>query len=147
MTNNYCGADCANCPFQENCRGCRATCGSPFGGRCVAAETIKADGMDAYQAFKTRLTEEVNALLAANGLPGTAYLTELLGSYVNLAYPLPSGDQVKFLDGKNVYLGAQIEDAGRCVGVIADEHFILVCRYGEGGRDPELLLYKKREDR
>ena len=31
---------------------------------------------------------------------------------------------------------------GRCCGVVSDGSFLLVCRYGEGGSSPELLLCK-----
>ncbi|MBR4979540.1 MAG: hypothetical protein IKX77_03215, partial [Clostridia bacterium] len=87
-----------------------------------------------------------NALLSSLKLPETDKLYELAGSYVNLEYTLPNGNKEKFLDDKNVYLGAQIEITGSeiCFGVIADASFIIVCRYGEGGSDPELILYKKR---
>lgn len=49
---NYCGANCGSCPNKQNCRGCKNTCGSPFGGKCIAAEYIKANGADAYKQFK-----------------------------------------------------------------------------------------------
>lgn len=39
----YCGVNCESCPSKENCEGCRETCGSPFGGRCVAAEYISLE--------------------------------------------------------------------------------------------------------
>ena len=35
-----CGADCTNCKWSAGCKGCRATCGKPFGGGCIAAEYI-----------------------------------------------------------------------------------------------------------
>ena len=142
----YCGADCGSCPSRENCRGCRATGGAPFGGRCVAAEYIKLGGLEAYRAFKAQLLAEINALLASEGAPPAAGLHELVGGYVNLEYTVPGGERVKFLDDKNVYLGAQVElaDTELCVGVVADTTFILLCRYGCGGADPELVLYKKR---
>ena len=60
---NYCGADCGRCSFRESCRGCLATGGSPFGGRCVAAEYCKAGGLEAYRVFKTKLLAEINDLL------------------------------------------------------------------------------------
>lgn len=143
---NYCGADCGNCPFSRNCRGCLATCGSPFGGKCVAAEYIKIGGRPAYEEFKKLLVEEINGILEAEEIPRASGLNELPGSFVNLAYRLPNGASVKFLDDRNVYLGTQIElpDNERCIGVIADTTFILVCSYGEGGSDPELILYRKR---
>ena len=45
-----------------------------------------------------------------------------------------------------MYWGCQVERPGceRCCGLVADDGFVLVCEYGCGGRDPELLLYKKR---
>ena len=142
----YCGANCESCPSKEGCKGCVATCGSPFGGRCVAAEYIKVGGLAAYRQFKQKLTEEVNALLAAEGLGTTENLFELTGAYVNLPYPTPSGETVKLLNDKNIYLGAQIEfaDLGVCYGVVADTGFILLCSYGRDGSEPELLVYRKR---
>ena len=69
-----------------------------------------------------------------------------LVALVNLAYPLPGGQAAQFLQDNRVYWGNQIEVPGseRCYGVVADETFLLVCRYGCEGRDPELVLYKKR---
>lgn len=141
-----CGADCGKCPFREECRGCAETCGKPFGGTCVAAEYIKAGGIKKYHEFKQVLLDEVNALLKANDIPPADGLNELAGSFVNLPYPLPSGEAVRFLDDKKIYLGAQIEfaDRGICYGVVADTTFILVCRYSVDGTDPELVAYKKR---
>ncbi len=142
----YCGADCGACASKETCRGCRATCGAPFGGRCVAAEYIKAGGREAYEAFKGQLLGEINALLAAEGLPAAGGLYELPGSFVDLAYPMPSGESVKLLDEKNIYLGTQIEltDLGVCCGAVADTTFILLSTYRAGGEAPELVLYKRR---
>ena len=146
MNNTYCGADCAACPFKDECKGCRATCGSPFGGRCVAAEYIKAGGAEAYEAFKAQLLSEINSLLASEGLPAIDALYELRGSFVNLSYPLPSGETVRFLDDRNIYLGAQIEFAERgvCYGVVTDASFLLLCSYSVNGSEPELVLYHRR---
>ena len=52
-----CGADCGKCPFREECRGCAATCGRPFGGTCVTAEYIKAGGVEKYREFKQVLSD------------------------------------------------------------------------------------------
>ena len=54
---------------------------------------------------------------------------------------------VKFLDDNTTYLGNQLEPefgGDRCFGVLANMDFILICTYGDGGTDPELVLYKKR---
>jgi transcriptional regulator with XRE-family HTH domain len=99
-----------------------------------------------FEALKKQLTEEINAL-AVPGMPRVERLNALVGSYVNLAYPLPSGAAVRFLDDRGSYLGTQLEPEdgqGRCFGVLANTDFILISAYGPGGSDPELLLYKKR---
>ena len=99
-----------------------------------------------FEAFKRQLIREINKL-HIEGMPELTKLNALVGSYVNLAYPLPGGASVKFLDDRTTYLGNQLEsasDAGRCFGVLANADFILVSAYGEDGADPELLLYKKR---
>lgn len=144
--NTYCGADCENCQSKEACKGCAATCGSPFGGSCIAAENIKANGLEDYKVFKEQLREEINALLTAEGIPTAENIFELAGSYVNLEYSLPNGERVRFLKDNNIYLGTQIEsqEPGICYGVIADRTFILICRYGMNGSNPEILLYRKR---
>lgn len=141
-----CGANCAECGFVNDCRGCAATCGRPFGGSCVAAEYIKLGGREKYNEFKHILLKEVNELLTANGIPTAEKLNELPGAFVNLAYPLPNGKAVKMLDDTKVYLGTQIEFAntGICCGAVADTTFILICSYSVDGSEPELIAYKKR---
>ena len=96
--------------------------------------------------MKKQLIEEINAL-HIDGMPKLDSLNALVGEYVNLAYPLPSGESVKFLSDHTTYLGNQLEPEsgdGRCFGVLANVDFILVCTYGCDGADPELVLYKKR---
>lgn len=141
-----CGTNCDECTIKDKCRGCEATCGSPFGGRCIAAQYIKIGGKEAYKSFKSALLAEINALLLSLGIPETDALHEMAGEFVNLAYALPSGKRVKFLDDKNIYLCSQISfaDIGVCYGVVADESFILVCSYSVNGSMPELVAYKKR---
>ena len=50
------------------------------------------------------------------------------------------------LKDNKVYWGNQIEipDSSRCYGVVADNEYLLVCEYGCGGADPQIILYKKR---
>ncbi|MBQ7504808.1 MAG: DUF3795 domain-containing protein [Ruminococcus sp.] len=141
-----CGADCGKCKLKDECKGCEATCGKPFGGTCVAAEYIKFGGKEQYAEFKQELLNEVNDLLKANNIPEADKLYELAGSFVNLPYPLPGGKVVQMLDDKKVYLGAQIDfaDMGICYGVVADTTFILICGYSVDGSQPELIAYKKR---
>ena len=48
---------------------------------------------------------------------------------------------------KKIYLGNQIckQDSGRCYGLAADEDHLLVCEYGDGGADAEIILFRKRK--
>ena len=99
-----------------------------------------------FEAFKKQLIEEINAL-HIEGMPKVEKLNALVGKYVNLAYRLPGGASVKFLDDNTTYLGNQLEPefgGDRCFGVLANMDFILVSTYGKDGADPELVLYKKR---
>ena len=99
-----------------------------------------------FEEFKQQLIREINDL-NINGMPEVKKLNALVGSYVNLAYRLPSGANVKFLDDHTTYLGNQLESelgGDRCFGILANMDFILVCTYEAEGANPELVLYKKR---
>lgn len=144
---NYCGANCAECPTKNQCGGCVKTGGCPFGKQCFIANYIKVGGVENYNAFKKGIINEVNSLQ----IPGMESVTELyplVGNFVNLEYRLPSGKLVKFLTDDEVYLGTQVKnlfgDEKSCYGVIARESFLLVCEYGEGCVNPELIVYKRR---
>ena len=99
-----------------------------------------------FEKLKKQLIDEINAL-HIKGMPKLEKLNALIGQYVNLEYPLPGGNCVRFLDDRTTYLGNQLESESgeeRCFGVLANVDFIMVCTYGCNGIDPELLLYKKR---
>ena len=107
-------------------------------------EELSDDGQ--FDAFKQKLIAEINDL-HIEGMPKLTRLNALVGSYVNLAYPLPSGASVKFLNDQTTYLGNQLEfefGRERCFGVLANMDFILICTYEKDGANPELVLYKKR---
>ena len=137
--NALCGADCAACQWSSTCPGCSDE-------KCFIAKYIKKDGKEAYERFKQTMIDELNCL----GIPGMPKINELyalVGNFVNLEYPLPSGGTVKFLDDNSMYLGNQVEcqdKEGRCYGMIACVDFLLVCEYGENGADPEIIVYKRR---
>ena len=100
----------------------------------------------AFEQFKQKLMDEINAL-QIEGLPKVEKLGALVGSYVNLPYRLPSGQEVRFLDDNVTYLGTELpcEFGGeRCFGVLANMEFILVATYEKNGANPELVLYKQR---
>lgn len=147
MNASICGAACAECPSRETCPGCAETNGCPFGKPCFVAKYILTGCMENYQAFKRELLDEINGLNIA-GMETVMELYPLVGSFVNLEYPVPGGT-VKFLKDDEVYLGAQVrnlfDESGKsCFGVIARESFILICTYGENGTDPQIVVYKRR---
>jgi transcriptional regulator with XRE-family HTH domain len=99
-----------------------------------------------FDAFKKQLIDEINAL-DVEGMPKLEKLNALVGSFVNLEYTLPNGRKVKFLDDNTTYLGNQLEcefGGDRCFGVLANMDFILICTYEAEGKNPELVMYKKR---
>lgn len=106
----------------------------------------KIGGEKMLEAFKLQLIDEFNAL-NIDGLPKVEQLNVLSGSFINLAYPLPNGETVRFLDDNASYLGNQLPclfGGSRCFGIAANMNFLLVCTYEENGENPELVLYKKR---
>lgn len=141
MKNSICGADCNNCFMKENCGGC-----AQKSKNCFIAQYINVGSLEKFLEFKQTLIDEFNALNIP-GMPEVEDLNILEGSFVNLEYTLPSGESVKFLNDNSMYLGNQLEcefDSDYCFGIISSMDFLLVCRYGENGANPELLMYKKR---
>ena len=107
-------------------------------------QELSDDGQ--FEAFKEQLIKEINDL-HIEGMPKLEKLNALVGRFVNLEYRLPSGINAKFLDDQITYLGNQLEPefgGDRCFGVIANMDFIMVCTYEKDGKNPELVLYKKR---
>jgi len=146
-----CGADCNNCGFgkNNNCKGCKATSGCPFGKQCFIAKYILTGGKEKYEAFKLQLINEINSL-DIPGMPKINDLNPLNGCFVNLSYPMPNGENIKLLDNNDIYLGNQVEsefndrEIIRCFGILANMNFILVSEYGANGDNPEIIIYKKR---
>ena len=103
-------------------------------------------GAERFEEFKQQLIDEFNAL-NIDGMPKVEGLNALVGGYINLEYRLPNGKTVKFLDDNATYLGNQLEcefGGDRCFGIAANMDFLLVCTHGENGKDPQLVVYKKR---
>lgn len=107
-------------------------------------EELGDDGQ--YELFKQQLIDEINEL-HIEGMPKVEKLNALVGEYVNLAYPLPSGASVKFLKDGTTYLGNQLESefgGDRLFGILASMDFIMISTYEAEGANPELVLFKKR---
>ena len=103
-------------------------------------------GAETFEKYKQALMDEFNDL-HIDGMPKVEKLNALVGKYINLAYRLPNGKTVKFLDDRATYLGNQLEcefGGDRCFGIAANMDFLLVCTYEENGKNPELVVYKKR---
>lgn len=151
MIQSICGADCEQCGFGKNigCKGCTPTNGCPFGTKCFIAEYIRLGGMEGYRLLVEQLTNELNGL----GIPGMPTIHELFpinGTFVNLAYPMPSGKSVKLLDDTAIYLGNQVEcmfndgSLNKYFGLVAGLNFLLVSEYGENCTDPQIVVYQQR---
>ncbi len=107
-------------------------------------DELSDDGQ--FEEFKEQLIKEINDL-HIEGMPKLKKLNALVGQFVNLPYRLPSGADVKFLNDGTTYLGNQLEPefgGDRCFGVLANMDFILISTYEKDGKNPELVLYKKR---
>lgn len=140
---SICGIDCTGCGLRTACGGCRETAGRPFGGECVVAAYSRKGG-SALDSLKKELVAAFNGL----GIPDMEEVTglnALKGSFVNLAYTLPSGETVKFWDDNKIYLGNQLSKTGssRCYGIVADEKYLMVAEYGDGGDGAELVVFKR----
>lgn len=108
---------------------------------------IKIGGIKKFEEFKNQIINEFNSILGIEGLPKIENLNVLSGSFINLEYILPNGNVVKFLDDKASYLGSELEcefGGDRCFGIAANMDFLLICTYEKDGKNPELVMYKKR---
>ena len=146
---SICGANCEECELSKKCKGCKETKGCPFGKKCWIASYIEIGGNSKFNQLKKELIDEFNSL-CVEGMPKIKELYQLRGNYVNLEYTLPNGKKVKILNDEDIYLGNQVEcefndsEIKSCFGLLANMNFLLVCEYGEGGSNPEILIYKKR---
>ena len=96
--------------------------------------------------LKEQLIAEFNGL-GIEDMEEVTNLNALLGAYVNLEYTLPGGQKTKIWDDNRIYLGNQVrkKNSDRCYGLTADENYLLVCEYGDGGSDAEIVVFKKRK--
>ncbi len=155
MKETICGLDCDECPMKDGCSGCTETNGHPFGGTCMLGECCRAERCQncghAYENNRQdcemiqTLVAEFNALGIPDMEPVTT-LNALPGSYINQTYPTPGGQTVRFWDDSRMYLGNQMRQLGtdKLYGIVADERYLLVCEYGEGGANPEIVVFKRR---
>lgn len=146
-----CGIDCSKCQVKDQCKGCIATKGHPFGGNCILAkcchEHISRENVAIINTYKEKLIREFNNL-HIKGMPLITELVPLNGMFINVEYPLLNGQKIKFLDDNDIYLGNQfpVNDGKGYFGVVASDQFLLVSKYENSGVNPEILIYQKREN-
>ena len=94
--------------------------------------------------MKEQLIKEFNNLGILD-MEEVTVLHEGKGEFVNLDFPLPCGKIVNLWDNEKTYYINQLEkkNSERCYGLTADEKYLLVCEYGEGGSDPEIVVFKR----
>ena len=89
----------------------------------------------------------VQVLLPVRVLLPVQELLPVNGRFVNMAYRLPDGSRVALLKDDAVYLSCHLPglfDESSFFSVVADMDFLLVSLCGNGGRESELLVYRKR---
>lgn len=84
------------------------------------------------------------------GIADMAEVTELhplKGDFINLRYRLPSGQTIQLWDDDKIYYGAEIckKNSNRCYGLTAGDGYLLVCEYGNGGSDAEIVVLQRME--
>ena len=91
-----------------------------------------------------RLINEFNSL----NIDGMQKLTKLYGhkgEFINIPLKLPNGSTAKiFSDGK-MYYTAELkkQNSERCFGLVTDKSQLAVIEYSAGGKDAELIIWKK----
>jgi len=143
MTQSLCGADCSQCGLRSTCSGCAETQGRPFGAACTVALCLR-DGEKALCQYKKDLMAACNAP-AIPDMEEVTQLYALKGSLINLEYPLPGGQSVKFWDDNKIYLGNQLPkgDSSRYYGIVADEAYLMVAEYSGYGSDAEIVVFQR----
>ncbi|HPF82565.1 MAG TPA: DUF3795 domain-containing protein [Bacilli bacterium] len=139
-----CGADCClECPKKDKeCAGCIETNGHPCGGNCIAANCIKNGGFEKIISCKNKIIKEVNSLNIDKLQIDDLNL--LNGSYINMEYTLPNKKHIKLLEDNDIYWANQVEiDNDNCYGIASDNNYLLICKYGCNGSNPEIIVYKK----
>ncbi len=97
-----------------------------------------------WKMQKEELIQKFNEL-GIEDMAEVTELNELRGDFINLEYNLPSGQRIKLWDDSKLYYGAEIckKNSERCYGLAADDRYLLVCEYGDGGSDAEIVLLKR----
>jgi len=103
-------------------------------------------GIEKFGEFQQQIMAEFNDL-HIEGMPRVEKLNSLNGQSVNFEYDLPNGKKAALLNDEAIYLGNELEcefGGERSFGIIANMDFLLVNTHEKCGKNPELVLYRKR---
>lgn len=91
-----------------------------------------------------RLIDAFNEL-KIEGMPTLTKLYGHKGDFVNLECKLPNGQFAKILDDSKMYYVAELPKANsdRCFGLVTDKKQLAVFEYSAGGKDSELIIWKR----
>ena len=91
-----------------------------------------------------KLIDAFNSLNIA-GMPELKKLYGHKGDFVNLECELPNGKTAKILDDSKMYYVAELpkENSERCFGLVTDKKQLVVFEYSEGGKDSQLIIWKR----
>ncbi len=91
-----------------------------------------------------KLIEKFNELNIEN-MPKLSKLYGHKGDFVNIQCKLPNGQTAKILDDNKMYYIAELpkKNSDRCFGLVTDKKQLVVFEYGEGGKDAELVIWKR----
>ena len=91
-----------------------------------------------------KLIEKFNEL-NIKGMPKLSKLYGHKGDFVNIQCKLPNGQTAKILDDNKMYYIAELpkENSDRCFGLVTAKKQLLLFEYGEGGKDAELVIWKR----
>lgn len=90
------------------------------------------------------LIKKFNELNIEN-MPKLSKLYGHKGDFVNIQCKLPNGQTAKILDDNKMYYIAELpkENSDRCFGLVTDKKQLVVFEYGGGGKDAELVIWKR----
>lgn len=91
-----------------------------------------------------KLIAEFNSL-KIEGMPEVTKLYGHKGEFVNNPCKLPNGDIAKIFDDSKMYYTAELPKlhSERCFGLVTDKKQLAVIEYSQGGKDAELIIWKK----
>ena len=91
-----------------------------------------------------KLIDEFNKLGIAD-MPKLTKLYGHKGDFVNNECKLPNGTVAKILDDSKMYYIAELpkDNSERCYGLVTDKKQLVVFEYSEGGKDAELVIWKR----